>query len=155
VIAHAQAIALPKNCSHRVTNTPFRNCKNANLLMLIGKDVFLQCLRSRNPSLLFSTRACNCVIHKGRCSHVEKLSPLSEISMRGYLFHMSAESAYFFWEHLGTFLVRDGKEIIVDPLPGVEECLVRLPFCMAMAVAASTGFLCTLVLSQSMASLPL
>jgi energy-coupling factor transporter ATP-binding protein EcfA2 len=60
---------------------------------------------------------------------------LSEISMRGYLFHMSAESAYFFWEHLGTFLVRDGKEIIVDPLPGVEECLVRLPIVgMAMAV---------------------
>jgi len=71
---------------------------------------------------------------------------------------MSAESAYFFWEHLGTFLVRDGKEIIVDPLPG-GRMLSSPPILhgMAMAVAASTGFL-TLhaVLSQSMvASLPL
>lgn len=68
---------------------------------------------------------------------------LSEIDMRGYRFHMSAESAYFFWDRLGSFLVRDGKEIIAAPLPGLEECLVRLPILgMAMAVLLyQRGFL--------------
>jgi len=55
---------------------------------------------------------------------------------------MSAESAYFFWEHLGTFLVRDGKEIIVDPLPGGRMLSSPSHFGYGYGrVAASTGFL--------------
>lgn len=42
-------------------------------------------------------------------------------------FHVTVEEAYLFWEQVGTFLVRNGKEIIIDPLPGVEERVVRLP----------------------------
>lgn len=45
----------------------------------------------------------------------------------GSYFHMTAEQAYLFWDQVGTFLVRDGKEIIIDPLPGVEEGMIRLP----------------------------
>lgn len=42
-------------------------------------------------------------------------------------FQITFQEAYLFWKEVGTFLVRDGKEIIVDPLPGVEEQIVRLP----------------------------
>lgn len=42
-------------------------------------------------------------------------------------FYVTAEKAYLFWDQVGTFLVRDGKEIIIDPLPGVEERIIRLP----------------------------
>lgn len=45
----------------------------------------------------------------------------------GSYFQMTAKEAYLFWERVGAFLVRDGKEIIVDPLPGVEERIIRLP----------------------------
>lgn len=34
----------------------------------------------------------------------------------------------FFWEEAGAFLVRNGREIIVDPAPGVAEKVVRLFF---------------------------
>jgi hypothetical protein len=42
-------------------------------------------------------------------------------------FHMNGEEAYLFWKIVGAFLVRNGKEITVDPQPGVEESLIRLP----------------------------
>jgi hypothetical protein len=32
-----------------------------------------------------------------------------------------------FWQEVGGFLVRDGREIIIDPLPGTAESLIRLP----------------------------
>lgn len=54
------------------------------------------------------------------------LSPPDTISTAGY-FHASAQKAYFCWERIGKFLVRDGKEIIIEPFPGVEESLIRLP----------------------------
>ena len=54
------------------------------------------------------------------------LSLPETIPREGY-FHLSAQEACFFWEQIGTFLVKDGKEIIVEPFPGVEERLIRLP----------------------------
>ncbi|MBW4612036.1 MAG: serine kinase [Desmonostoc vinosum HA7617-LM4] len=42
-------------------------------------------------------------------------------------FHLDGESAYLYWEVVGKFLVRSGKEIIIDPLPNVEESVMRLP----------------------------
>jgi len=44
-------------------------------------------------------------------------------------FHMTAtpKEACLFWDRLGTFLVRSGREIIVEPYPGAEEKLIRLP----------------------------
>src|SRR5262245_28440463 len=38
----------------------------------------------------------------------------------------SSGEAYLFWEDAGAFLVRGGREIIVHPLPGVEERVTRL-----------------------------
>jgi hypothetical protein len=33
---------------------------------------------------------------------------------------------YVFWDDIGTFLVRAGREIIIQPLPGVKESVLRL-----------------------------
>jgi hypothetical protein len=53
--------------------------------------------------------------------------PLPAITNRGSGFHMTAQEAVLFWEDVGTFLVRGGKEIIVEPAERAEERLVRLP----------------------------
>ena len=42
-------------------------------------------------------------------------------------FHFAGKEACLFWDNVGTFLVRDGNEIIVDPLPEADERLIRLP----------------------------
>lgn len=67
----------------------------------------------------------------------------SEIDMGNYRFHMTVEEVYFVWEQLGTFLVRDGKEIIVEPFPGAEDHLIHFPILgMAMALLLhQRGFL--------------
>jgi hypothetical protein len=36
------------------------------------------------------------------------------------------EQVVFHWEGVGSFLIREGREIVVDPEPGVEERVVRL-----------------------------
>ena len=40
---------------------------------------------------------------------------------------MTSQEAYLFWEDFGTFLVRGGSEIIIDPRTDIEERVVRLP----------------------------
>src|ERR1044072_8019522 len=35
--------------------------------------------------------------------------------------------AYLYWKQIGTFLVREGREIVIDLNPGVDKSLVRLP----------------------------
>jgi hypothetical protein len=42
-------------------------------------------------------------------------------------FEVTAEEAHFYWERLGKFRVRGGKEILIEPNPGVEERTLRLP----------------------------
>ncbi|MEM7760364.1 MAG: serine kinase [Cyanobacteria bacterium P01_A01_bin.40] len=39
---------------------------------------------------------------------------------------LTEDEAYLAWEQVGTFLVRGGREIIVDLIPNVEESIVRL-----------------------------
>ena len=39
---------------------------------------------------------------------------------------IDSQEAYLAWEQVGTFLAREGKEIIVDLIPDVEESVVRL-----------------------------
>ncbi len=42
--------------------------------------------------------------------------------------HIEEESAYFYWKYGGKFLVRGGREIIVDPIPNLEEdYIIRQP----------------------------
>ena len=38
----------------------------------------------------------------------------------------TAPKAYLFHERVGMFLVQDGREMIVDPMPGVERRLLRI-----------------------------
>lgn len=42
-------------------------------------------------------------------------------------FHITQAGTYLFFSQIGAFLVRGGHEIIVEPLPNIEERLVRLP----------------------------
>ncbi|WP_341526355.1 serine kinase [Nostoc sp. UHCC 0302] len=42
-------------------------------------------------------------------------------------FEIDGEDAYLYWKVVGKFLVRSGKEIIIEPLPDVEESVIRLP----------------------------
>lgn len=53
-------------------------------------------------------------------------SPPETICTEDY-YHLTSDEAYFFWDRIGKYLVRNGNEIIVEPFPGVEERLVRLP----------------------------
>lgn len=41
-------------------------------------------------------------------------------------YKVTDDGIYLAWEGVGAFLVRNGNEIIIDPLPGVEECILRL-----------------------------
>ena len=41
-------------------------------------------------------------------------------------FHATPNEVFLFWKEVGTFLVRDGQEIIVAPAPEVEESVLRL-----------------------------
>lgn len=45
----------------------------------------------------------------------------------GTYLYVTPQDVSFFWEGVGGILVRDGKEVILDPLSGVEERLLRLP----------------------------
>jgi len=45
---------------------------------------------------------------------------------RAGCFHATSDEAYFFWEEYGVYLVRGGREIIVEPFPGAEEQTLRL-----------------------------
>lgn len=40
--------------------------------------------------------------------------------------HITDEEAYLAWKDSGTFLVREGREIIIDPIAGVAEQVLRL-----------------------------
>ncbi len=42
-------------------------------------------------------------------------------------FHLDGDLAYLYWKVVGKFLVKSGHEIIIEPLPDVEEQVLRLP----------------------------
>lgn len=52
--------------------------------------------------------------------------PPSYGSTRGSCFHAMAGEVHLFYDQVGTFLVREGQEIIVQPVPGVDEQVLRL-----------------------------
>jgi hypothetical protein len=41
--------------------------------------------------------------------------------------YTTPEFAAFFWDEVGAIAICEGREVIIDPLPGVEERLLRLP----------------------------
>jgi hypothetical protein len=44
-----------------------------------------------------------------------------------FCFEVTPDEAHFFWAHLGKFRVKSGVEIVIDPIPDVEQRLLRLP----------------------------
>jgi hypothetical protein len=50
-----------------------------------------------------------------------------KVSDEGTYFHVTAKEAYLFWENVGTFIVRNGQEIIIHPRLNVAEAVIRLP----------------------------
>jgi len=60
-----------------------------------------------------------------RYDSVELQLTESEIVVSGPNYRVTPQGIFFFWDNIGTFLVRDGHEIIVDPTPDVDELLLR------------------------------
>jgi hypothetical protein len=50
----------------------------------------------------------------------------SQIDPAGFGFWATADAACHVLEKVGAFLVRGGREVVIDPAPGVEERLLRL-----------------------------
>jgi hypothetical protein len=60
-----------------------------------------------------------------RFGQVEGLPTEANRVYNKYL-HATPEGIYLFWRGIGTFLVRGGHEIVVDPAPDTEERVLRL-----------------------------
>jgi hypothetical protein len=58
-----------------------------------------------------------------RFGKVERVRPEAP---RAGCIRATTREAYLFWEEAGAFLVRGGREIIIDPAPGVDERVLRL-----------------------------
>lgn len=72
------------------------------------------------PELAPSRATAEVVIRLGKVD-----PPPSRITQEGR-FWGTSEEASFFWEEAAAFSVRAGREIVVDPIPGAEEGLLRL-----------------------------
>ena len=73
------------------------------------------------PELVAREEAADVVVRFGRVDR-----PLPKVKAGEVCFRTTAEEVTLFWEDVGAFSVRGGREIIVDPLPGVEERVLRL-----------------------------
>lgn len=62
-----------------------------------------------------------------RFGHLSWAPPSEATESEDLYAEVSVHGAHFFWKQLGKFLVRGGREIIIDPRPGVENHLLRLP----------------------------
>ncbi len=73
------------------------------------------------PEFVASAAAADVDVRLGRVKRFP-----SETTAAGSYFRATAEEAYLFWENVGAFLVLEGREIIADPVPGVEDRVLRL-----------------------------
>lgn len=73
------------------------------------------------PELVPSEAEADIVVHFGQAerSRIES----GEVAR---LVWGTAQEVHLAWSGVGAFVVRDGREIVVDPLPGVEERVLRL-----------------------------
>lgn len=60
-----------------------------------------------------------------KLGEVRHLLPLDK--QYGHIFQSREGEVFFYWEQIGWFLVRDGKEVIIEPIVDAEEKLVQLP----------------------------
>jgi hypothetical protein len=66
-----------------------------------------------------------------------------EVELLDHYSWTSGADVYLYWKDVATFLIRDGKEIIIDAVPGLEERRLRL-FLLGAAMAVllhQRGFL--------------
>lgn len=73
----------------------------------------------RLPELIASKEKVNVRIRLGRLDYV----PDPNVSFKS--FQITPQEVQLFWRNACTILVRNGREIIVDPVPGVEEEKLR------------------------------
>jgi hypothetical protein len=73
------------------------------------------------PELTTNGKKWDVAIRLGRVKN-----PFSKIRGPGGWEIASPEKAYFIWENVGTFMVKGGKEIIIDPARGVAAEVLRL-----------------------------
>src|SRR5215212_5177187 len=53
--------------------------------------------------------------------------PPLEILKKGWgYFSRGPQEDYLYWQEVGSFLVREGRDIVVDPSPGLDERTIRL-----------------------------
>jgi hypothetical protein len=58
-----------------------------------------------------------------RFAELERTNPGTSVS--GYI-QATAEAVHLFWKEAGTFLVRGGREILIDSAAGIDERVLRL-----------------------------
>ena len=73
------------------------------------------------PELVTSETQADIVVHFGQAER-------SPTEMDGAVRRVwgTAQEVHLEWRDAGAFVVRDGREIIVDPFPGIEERVLRL-----------------------------
>jgi len=73
------------------------------------------------PELMEIKKGADVVIRYG------KLTPFpSQVVAEGIGFRVTGEGVFLFWGDGGSFFLRDGNEIIIDPAHGVDERILRL-----------------------------
>jgi hypothetical protein len=83
------------------------------------------CIKSEIPlpELVPSDKpAGDVAIRIGKLDHF----PAKPIQKNGCWCHVTLKEIFFYWEQVGKFSVRNGKEITVDPWPVVEHKIIRL-----------------------------
>ena len=86
------------------------------------------------PELVPKVAAADVAVRLGRAHRLPPEAISVETPYRGAYYQATQEEAYLFWEKVGSFSVRNGCEIIVEPAPGVEERVLRL-FILGSALA--------------------
>jgi hypothetical protein len=81
------------------------------------------------PELIAGETRADVIIRLGSVAR-----PPSETASPGSCFHATDWEVYLFYDKVGAFLIREGREIVVEPVSGVEEHVLRL-FILGPALA--------------------
>lgn len=87
------------------------------------------CSAIRLPELPSGGMAADIVIRFGKAERLP-----SELAGAERSFQITPEGVHLLWKEVGTLIVREGREIIIDPAPSVEEPMLRL-FILGPALA--------------------
>src|SRR5690349_17772149 len=73
------------------------------------------------PELRVENNSPDVIVQVGEIDRVPTNSELD-----GWCFHANLREAFFYWPDVGTIAVRDGCQILVDPIAGADERVIRL-----------------------------